>query len=568
MRSSIRTKLLVSLLLGGLFVGAAASWITYRVTLAQFEEQLAKRGRLLGSAINHVAMIASGFTRVQHVIDKVVRDGPELKSIIVVSRIRPSILASSIKGYVGQKARILPELHLRVHVLESLGTGRFGQHLDGNGDLVMILPLEARTRGMTGHGAGSGSKPGETTGKVMPGMTRKSGTAIRATPGKGARPGAEIGKQARQQAQLGATWTTTRDYRGIILLRFEYEGVRQASFTAVWRHISTLLAAVLVLLVIAFILMNRQVLAPIAVIRRAIDARRAGEAKARTPPLGQDEIGEVANLLNSMLDTEDQHELQLTQALVDAKDAKEQAEAANLAKSAFLTTMSHELRTPLNAINGFSEMMSKQMFGPMGDPRYIEYAHGINESGIHLLGMINEILDVSKLESGNIELHETDCKVEDIIESVIRFIRTQADKGEIELLVEVPEALPLLRADERRVKQILLNLVSNAVKFTPPGGRVTLRCAIIKGRRGMMVEVADTGIGMTPNDILQALIPFVQIENRLTRQYEGTGLGIPLTKSFVELHGGSFEIKSDSGTGTTVSVIFPPERVVLQRKAS
>ena len=245
------------------------------------------------------------------------------------------------------------------------------------------------------------------------------------------------------------------------------------------------------------------------------------------------------------------------------RDAKESAEIANRTKSEFLANMSHELRTPLNAIIGFSEIIEHELFGAIGSPRYKEYARDIHDSGTHLLKLINDILDVSKAEAGKVELQETRLQIGEVIDASIRLIAPRARESGIELSVLPRRHLPLLLADERRLKQVLLNLLSNAVKFTNAGGRVTLSVDD-EGARGLAIRVIDTGIGMASEDIPKALEPFGQVDSKLARKYEGTGLGLPLSKALVELHGGSLRIESELGVGTTVTVIFPASRVIRQ----
>jgi signal transduction histidine kinase len=222
--------------------------------------------------------------------------------------------------------------------------------------------------------------------------------------------------------------------------------------------------------------------------------------------------------------------------------------------------MSHELRTPLNAILGFSEILKHEMAGPLGQPRYREYATDIHDSGRHLLAVINDILDLSKIEAGRVELVDGEIEVEALALKAVRLLAERAEQAGVEISLLSQPDLPLLIADERLVKQALLNLLSNAVKFTPRGGRVEI-CLSLAADGAFCVRVRDTGIGIAESDLERVLTPFSQVESALSRNYQGTGLGLPLTKSFVEMHGGGFELKSRLGDGTEVTLRFPPKRV-------
>lgn len=241
-------------------------------------------------------------------------------------------------------------------------------------------------------------------------------------------------------------------------------------------------------------------------------------------------------------------------------EAKEEAQAASKAKSDFLAHMSHEFRTPLNAILGFSDVIRGQLFGPIDETKYLEYGNDIYESGEHLLSMINDILDLSKIEAGQWELFDEDIDIGATLAAVVRLVDDRAALGGVVLAVEAADDLPRLWGDERALKQVLLNLLSNAVKFTDADGRVTLSVAVEADGR-YLFRVADQGIGIPADELGRVLEPFEQASNSLSRQSEGTGLGLPLAKSFVELQGGTLEIESDAGVGTTVSVRFPASRV-------
>ncbi len=245
----------------------------------------------------------------------------------------------------------------------------------------------------------------------------------------------------------------------------------------------------------------------------------------------------------------------------NTRQAMEEAKLANRATSEFIATMSHELRTPLTAIIGFSEALMKKIFGPVGNTKNLEYIEDINASGHHLLGLINDILDVSKIEAGTVELYEEEFDPAGIVRSCLSLVKGQARSQGIALVAELPDRLLPLYADQRILKQIILNLLSNAIKFTPEGGKVTLNMWS-RPSTGHVLQVIDTGIGVALNDIPKILKPFIQIENALSRKHQGTGLGLPLCKSLIELHGGYLDFQSELGVGSTVTIRFPKERVV------
>ena len=251
---------------------------------------------------------------------------------------------------------------------------------------------------------------------------------------------------------------------------------------------------------------------------------------------------------------------------------KIRAEDANRAKSEFLANMSHELRTPLTAINGFSEMRATEMYGPLGDRRYREYSQDILSSGQHLLALINDILDMAKIEAGKLNLRFEMVDVEDVAEDVVRLMRNRAEAAGLAITLEITPGLPEVQADYRAMKQVLLNLASNALKFTPKGGRITVRSELIDDPKYpaqmLKVEVADTGIGISKDDLARLARPFEQIESQHSKTTQGTGLGLALTKSLVEMHAGTFALNSGGpGMGTVASFIIPVKQTRSETEA-
>ena len=235
--------------------------------------------------------------------------------------------------------------------------------------------------------------------------------------------------------------------------------------------------------------------------------------------------------------------------------AKDEAEAANRAKSEFLTNMSHELRTPLNAIIGFASMMRDGLVGPITD-QHREFTKVIVENGTHLLTIINDILDIARTETGRLKLCEEEVDLVEVVSLSVSVIRAMAAKAEVECSFEVDNELPLFWGDPTKLRQVLVNLLTNAIKFTPAGGKVRLTA---KRQRdgGVSFQIEDTGIGIPAEKMAIALAPFGQVESNLARQYDGVGLGLPLTKRLIELHDGTFDIISEPGRGTTVTALFP-----------
>jgi two-component system, cell cycle sensor histidine kinase PleC len=275
-----------------------------------------------------------------------------------------------------------------------------------------------------------------------------------------------------------------------------------------------------------------------------------------TKALLKDQAGRPMLVVTVALDITERKEAELTLVA-----AKEEAELASRSKSEFLANMSHELRTPLNAIIGFSQVMADEVMGPMGSPRYTGYARDICASAQHLLGIISDILDVSKLEAGKVELDEEEAEIPQIVRDVMQLVAERARALDISIDTDIAPKLPRYRVDSLKLKQVLLNLITNAIKFSHSGGHVELSARFGK-QNGLEIAVSDHGIGMDKVEIETAVTRFGQVASTWSRRHAGTGLGLPLAIGLVELHGGRLTIESVKDSGTTVRVFLPVERAL------
>jgi signal transduction histidine kinase len=317
----------------------------------------------------------------------------------------------------------------------------------------------------------------------------------------------------------------------------------------------------LVLVGVAFLIAQRmqQVISrPILHLLATMHAVSAKQGySVRATKLGDDELGELTDGFNAMLaQIQTNHE--------SLRAAWHEAEAASHAKTEFLANMSHELRTPLNAIIGFSEVIKSEMLGPLGVERYRFYAQDIFDSGHHLLEVINDILDISKVEAGEFDLNEEETDLSYIVEQSLRLVRERAKAKRLTIDVALDPDVSYVLVDQRLIKQCLINLLTNAVKFSPGPGRISIT-STIAADGSLAIAVADTGIGIEEENIAKVLQPFSQVESAFSRSHEGTGLGLPLAKSFIEVHGGSLDITSAIGEGTTVTLRLPAHRLLPRR---
>ncbi len=358
----------------------------------------------------------------------------------------------------------------------------------------------------------------------------------------------------------------------------DFDGERFGTFAAGWdisdlepkiyRHALTVAASVglicFLLSVFIFALIHRMTVLPINRIVQRLDDFRHGtfdrvNVLPTVTPTELRRLDQTVNQFGELLSVQEQRES-------EREAARRAAIEASRSKSEFLANMSHELRTPLNGILGFAEIMRMKLFGSLGNPKYEEYAADIHQCASHLLDLINDLLDIARIEQRKLTLDEHEIDLERVIRSSVAMVQERARANGHHIMEKKPERLPMVMADERKLRQVLLNLLANAIKFTPAGGLITLSVAM-DPVHGLIFEITDTGIGIPPDQLAKALEPFGQVDSTLARRYEGSGLGLPLAKGLIELHGGLFQLESKVGVGTAVRFSLPPHRILTATAA-
>lgn len=541
---------------------------------ASLDKQLYNRAVLLAEAINHSGEIALGPKALQYVVEELSKR-QEIIDIVIVQQSGKRIIGSSNRSLLGKSLNSLNHGHKIDHILDMINHNKLTAdiHEAASSTHGHMMSVHKFTAGQLGYfsvypvkaSASRGHKPvsGPPVVRVgslieLPGphtvksflyeMYHKIWEAVfshqhdHATPTLGRTD--KLAHSPGIKAKTGLAFAD--DAAGAILITLDKSKIVAASNMFFFKQVFAICLAVLLILIVAAYLLDRFVLRSVRQFRATIESLSSGDRSARVPVKTNDELGELGAAFNELLDVRD--------------DALRKMEIADKAKTEFLANTSHELRTPLNSIIGFSEILLQKDGYVRDVDKQREFAGLILDSGRHLLSIINDLLSLSKVKTGADDLNENEFDPIAAVERIVDMLRPQVLENDCVIHVSKPISFGYLYADERLFRQILINLMSNALKFTQPGGRINVALALLPGGH-FEVRVSDTGIGIAEDEVAHVLKPFYQVDGGMARKGGGVGLGLALVDRFVRAHEGTVEIKSKLGQGTTFIVCFPPERV-------
>lgn len=567
-------KILLPLICVCLIVMLGSSVALRWMFQSSLDKQLYNQAVLVAEALNHSAMIALSPKALQHVVEELSKR-PEITDILIVQQNDKRVIGSSNRSLLGKTLSSLNHDHKIDHVLAMINHSRHTAdlHEAASSSHGHMMSVHKFTAGQFGHFDADPVKTSMSSlHKTANGRHASNMTSLGDVPAYHAAKSpfyeamhkikeavfggyhehaspvvaAVTGPEQAGEHKAKAPHFSADDKTGAILITLDKSKIVAAANTFFFMQVLALCLAVLLILIVAAYLLDRFVLRSVRQFRTTIKHLRAGDTSARILVKTNDELGELGTAFNELLNVRD--------------EVMRKMEKANKAKTEFLANTSHELRTPLNSIIGFSEILLQKDGVVRDASQQREFTGLILASGKHLLSIINDLLSLSKIEAGEDDLNENEFDPIAAVERIVDMLRPQVLENECMIHISKPISFGYLYADERLFRQILINLLGNALKFTSPGGRINVALELLPGRH-FEVRVSDTGIGIPADQIGQVLKPFFQVDGGMARKGDGVGLGLALVDKFVQTHGGSLDIESKLGQGTTFIVRFPPERI-------